>query len=410
MTLTDAAPTKAEERIVALDIIRGFALFGVLLVNLTTHGELTIPEVRLEALPTAEIDRWTGFLIGWLAEGKAQALFSMLFGIGFAVFMERLDGRGLNARRLYLRRALVLTLIGFAHLYLLFIGDILHAYGLLAFVLLFVRGWPSWLLVTLGVLLSLLAWPLMDTWLFLTTPAGRMPALYEAWQAGRAIHYEVFLSGDYRAFVADLARANWVEYFATAMMPAYLAYIFGRFLLGLWLYRQGWLQDAAAHAGLIRRVLPWFLGVGLLLAVVEPTVRLLSSNLGAPIELAVMLAEEASKLTLALGYGALLALMSLSARWARPLSGLAAVGRMALTNYLMQSMVFMFVYYGFGLGLMRWGGPTTALLVAIPVFALQIVLSRWWLARFRYGPMEWLWRSATYGRWQPMSRGAALPA
>ena len=97
-------------------------------------------------------------------------------------------------------------------------------------------------------------------------------------------------------------------------------------------------------------------------------------------------------------------------RWRRILSGLGDVGRMALTNYLAQSLVYLFVFYGFGLGLMRYGGALVCLLIAVPAFALQIGFSRWWLARYRFGPAEWLWRSATYGRWQPFRRETVVTA
>ena len=116
---------------------------------------------------------------------------------------------------------------------------------------------------------------------------------------------------------------------------------------------------------------------------------------------------------LALGYGCGLVVLCQSVWWKRRLSGLGAVGQMALTNYLMQSLVYMFALNGFGLGWMRYAGAATCLGLAVAVFALQILFSRWWLARFRFGPAEWLWRWATYGHRPPLRRmeaAASAPA
>ena len=122
------------------------------------------------------------------------------------------------------------------------------------------------------------------------------------------------------------------------------------------------------------------------------------------------LVRSTSQLVLALGYGAGLVVLCQSDAWKRRLSGFGAVGQMALTNYLAQSLVYMFGLYGFGLGLLPYAGGTFCMLVAFAFFALQIVFSRWWLARYRFGPAEWLWRSLTYGVRQPMqARPRAIP-
>ena len=127
MTMQEVRPVAAGERLGELDVIRGFALFGVLLINLYGHNEFALPGARLEALSTAPIDGPLGFLFEWLVAGKAQALFSMLFGFGFAMFLERADARGADGVRLYLRRLTVLTVIGAVHVLFVFFGDILHA-------------------------------------------------------------------------------------------------------------------------------------------------------------------------------------------------------------------------------------------------------------------------------------------
>jgi uncharacterized protein len=219
----------------------------------------------------------------------------------------------------------------------------------------------------------------------------------QAWEAGRERRATLFLGADYAAYVAELVRANRDEYLATPVAIAYAAYVFGRFLLGYWVARRGWLTDPKAHAAALARALPWLLGPGLVLSLAgNAALRLLADD--SPWHLPVELALEASKLLLAAGYALLVLRAWQRAPQALLSAALAAVGRMALSNYLAHSLVYLFVLYGFGLALLPLAGPTLCLALALAVFALQMAASRWWLARWRYGPAEYLWRWATYGR------------
>lgn len=387
----------AGERLDHVDAIRGLALFGVLLVNLVVHAEIVLSQAQVDAFPWQRADAVVGFLVDVLWEGKAQALFSMLFGFGFALMMGRMQRRGAGFDAIYLRRLLLLAVVGWLHLYLVFMGDILHLYATMGLLLLLVRGWPTRRLLVVGLLLSLCAWPLFYAWIAASAPPGGEPPLMQAWEAGRERRAVIFLGADYGAYVAELWRANRDEYLATAMGPAYAAYVFGRFLLGYWVARKGWLADPAAHAALLARALPWSLGIGLALSLAGfGAQRLLDES--SPLRLPAEFAIEASKLLLAAGYALLVLRACRAARAGMITRALAAVGRMALTNYLAHSLVYLFVLYGFGLALLTLAGPTFCLALALVVFALQMAASRWWLANWRYGPAEYLWRWATYGR------------
>lgn len=411
MTMQEVRPVAAAERLTELDVIRGFALFGVLLINLYGHNEFALPEARLEALPTAPIDGALGFLFDWLVAGKAQALFSMLFGFGFAIFLERADARGADGVRLYLRRLTVLLVIGLVHVLFVFFGDILHAYALMGFVLALTRRLPSRLLLGAGAALCLFAFVPMTLHLAWQAAAtGEAPPLAQAMEAGMARRYDVFLGADPVAYVRELFRAMGDEWLLSVFAWSYFAMVLGRFLLGAWLFRQGWMQRAGDHLAGFRRWAPRLLLLGLALAFADALTGWLDPELAPAGEAAADALQGAAQLTLALGYGATLVVLLQGERWRRALSGLGEVGRMALTNYLVQSLIYLFVFYGFGLGLMRQGGALVCLLIAVPAFALQIVFSRWWLARYRFGPAEWLWRSATYGRWQPFRREAVVTA
>lgn len=394
-------PVSAGERIAALDIIRGFALFGVLWMNLFEHRGLNMPVDALDNLPTAPFDYWIGFASQWLMQGKAQALFSLLFGFGFANIMARLEARGLPAGRIFLRRIAVLMVFGLVDIFLLWIGDILAAYAAMGFVLYFTRNWPTRWLILVGLPVAVLGVPLLQLAIALLWDGTGW--WYTLWDEGAAIRQDVFMRGDYPAYVAELWRATWVEWWTTPAVLAYLAQILGRFLLGSWLYRQGWLSDCTAHRAVFawtaRRLLP----AGLALAGVSAAVAWFEFAPG----WTGRAVEQLAALLLACGYGAAIVLLHLGGRMTALFAGFAAVGRMALTNYLTQSLFYLFAIYGFGLGLMPWLGASLSLALAIGFFAVQAAFSMWWLQRYRFGPLEWLWRCLTYGQWQRFRQSQA---
>ncbi len=390
-----------DDRSPELDVIRGFALFGVMLINLYGHSEFAIPAEVLGSLATTPIDRPLGWVFDVLMEGKAQALFSMLFGFGFAMFLSRAEARGADGMRLYLRRLVILLVIGFAHAIAVFWGDILHIYALTAFVLILYRRAPDRLLLICGLALSLLAGLVMTlhlAWVEATTRAT--PPLVVALEAGLERRWLVFMAGDYPAYVAELVRSLGAEWFLSVFAWSFMGTVLGRFLMGYWLFRKDWMMRPADHAAGFRRWAPRLIVGGLALSLADVAIGASGFEPGVPGQIGLEILHRAGQLTLALGYGAGLVVLMQGSRGRRLLSGLGDVGRMALTNYLTQSLVYLFVFYGFGLGLMRYGGALTCLGIAVVTFALQIVFSRWWLARFRFGPAEWLWRSATYGQWQ----------
>ncbi len=400
-----------DDRSPELDVIRGFALFGVMLINLYGHDEFAIPERALAALATAPIDRPLGLVFDVLMEGKAQALFSMLFGFGFAMFLSRAEARGADGMKLYLRRLMILLVIGFAHVTTVFFGDILHIYALTAFILILFRRAPDRVLLVCGLAFSLLAGLAMTLHLaWVEAATGATPPLIAAFDAGLERRWITFMAGDYPAYVAELIRSMGAEWFLSVFAWSYVGTVLGRFLIGSWLFRKDWLLRPAAHAAGFRRWAPRLIGGGLVLSLADVGIGASGLEPGIAGEVALEVLHRAGQLTLALGYGTGLVVLMQGERARSLLSGLGDVGRMALTNYLTQSLVYLFVFYGFGLGLMRYGGALTCLGITAVTFALQILLSRWWLARFRFGPMEWLWRSATYGQWQRFRRASAPAA
>jgi uncharacterized protein len=401
MTMNAAAPVARQDRISELDVIRGFALFGVLWVNLLQHADLAIPQAQLAALPTAQVDQILNMISRWLAQAKAQALFSLLFGFGFAIMMDRLDARGADGTRIYVRRLTILLALGLAHLFLLWTGDILHMYALMGFLLLLTRRWPGWLLIGLGATLAIVGVPLIIGLEVYAYPGGQAPWVAEQ-AAGQARRWALLQGSDYGAFVLENWRTIWSEVYSQPIGPLVLGFVLGRFMIGAWIYRQGWLQDPDRNAPFFRKWTAILLPAGLLLGGLRILTGVLGIKISGAAEVVFFVVLWVGVHLQALGYAAGLVLLCRKEKWRRRLSGLGAVGQMALTNYVMQSLFFVFVLYGFGLRLLPWNGATFSLAFALAVFAFQIAFSRWWLSRYRFGPLEWLWRTLTYGERQPM--------
>jgi uncharacterized protein len=302
---------------------------------------------------------------------KAFALFSLLFGIGLAMQFERLD----PGRRtiLLLRRLLVLLLFGLVHLILIWNGDILTEYALAGLLVLPVLFAPRWLLaISSFALLGLYSTGLL-TWL--------VPLPEAAWLARRVSEATLtYGSGSFSDILAF--RIHEIG----AIAPLHL-WIFprtlGLFLLGAFIWRSGVLRRTGELSG-------WFFVAGL-------------AALIASIDAGPSLAP----VTLALGYGAIIIGAASTSLGARSLRWAAPLGRMAFTNYLMQSLIFSAVFYGYGFGLFGKLSVSAALGLGIMVYIAQVFASRWWLTHFNFGPVEWLWRTLMYGQMQPMRRTPA---
>lgn len=406
MSVSQLKPVGSADRLDHLDILRGFALFGILLVNFEYFLNPIQAIMLGDSGPLQGADAWVDISIGTLAEGKFYAIFSLLFGAGFALMIQRARSRSVGFWPLYLRRLLILLLFGLAHLLLIWSGDILLIYALVAamMVLLYrntppsrLPKWAALFIAIPAVMILLLAT------LFGLAPAETTAELSQQFAADQ----EQAL-----AAVAEAARLQRDGSFGqmTDQRLADLSFmlenalfwvppILGFFLLGRWLLVTGRLVQPDEHAGFYgKAILVGLLlglplsGAGALLAwdqsFVEVTSRLALGMVCATIGAAL----------LAFGY------LGLIIRQRHRLHWLAPAGRMALTNYLLQSLFWTWVIYGYGLGLGEVIPYWTTPILTTAFFALQIVISRWWLERYRFGPAEWLWRTLTYMKLQPMRK------
>lgn len=548
------APVAASQRIEALDVVRGFALLGIFLMNiewfnrpLTTFGE---------GMPRGltGMDWWASWFIAYFVQGKFWTIFSLLFGMGFAVMLLRAERAGRAFTRLYLRRILALAVFGAAHYLYVWEGDILFSYAVGAFALLIVlygkalpiligcaalaglgfipdadplfrvasalgiagllglylRGqkrlaWrgvsmplPSFIVLMAGVLASIAAvvfWLLPDGPIEPRVPlsvfgpllfiAGWLSWRYHAPADRRSLRMAV---GIYVFSAIGMTATSLVQHFgpdpltsvasvdkpnvAAPPQPAssakanagkekpkktrdervaemkaerdnslkaqaerkaeeerifttgtyldtvdwrarqfldkaagdtgFAVVLVSMFLLGVWFVRSGVMRDTATHLAFFRQLalygLPAGIGLGLLTGFIAMSHTPGERHDGWGIAQGLLML---GNLPACLGYVGLVVTMLHSRTALSHIRVLAPLGRMALTHYLMQSLICMGVFYGFGLG--HWGMPRAQQVVfVLAVYAAQVAFSHWWLARFQYGPMEWLWRGFTYRQVPPL--------
>jgi uncharacterized protein len=377
-----------ERRIVDLDVIRGVALFGVLIVNLLTEFRISL-FTYLELFHTSpgRLNRAVDNVVAWGIESKAFTLFSLLFGVGMAIFVERQGARG---RRLLTRRLAILLAIGLIHLLFIWNGDILAVYAVTGFLALpFLWRAPRW---SLGLALVIGAVHCLPLPLPEVVPHGD-----EALRHGAAAA-RVYGTGTLSA-IFHFRLYETTKYMIGPLLYA-LPRVFALFLLGQYAWRRGVFLAPGEHRRLLRGLAWGGITLGGAATLLDATALARDWSLGA----ADGLVSSLSNVPLGLGYGAALLLLLQRPR-ARPwLVLLAPLGRMALTNYLAQSIAFSFVFYGIGFGLFGRVGSAAAALGGIAFYALQAWASAAWLRRYRFGPVEWLWRSLTYGRLQPLTR------
>ena len=400
------APSSASERYDLVDALRGFALCGVLLANLSAfslYGYLAQPAQA--ALPSAEFDRIAQHALEWLLTHKAVTVFSILFGFGFAMQLERAETRGGDGLRVFVRRMAVLLALGLIHSAFWW-GDILLVYALAGFALVLCRKWPDRWLIWGGFAIALAGTAAARGWLVSVSRAGPLSRQEVMTQALQTLS-EPSLSS---AFAGNAELLRWWYPLGGLML---VLFALGRFMLGYWAGRRRLLQDPAAQLPLLKRILAWTLPLGLLTTAlqfwqrpVHEALPLLNKGFGVHVWMA--LVTFSGPLLLGIAVATIFVLLYLRAGWQRWLRHLAPVGRMALSNYLMQTVVCSAIFYGYGLGIGPGYGTAAWFIVWALLFPAQMVLSRWWLARFRFGPMEWLWRTLTYGRLQPMRPRAVL--
>ncbi|MDT4896169.1 MAG: uncharacterized protein QOH25_1246 [Acidobacteriota bacterium] len=399
MSKSQISPISSRERIEILDVLRGLAVCGILIGNMQWFsGYGMMPPVIAQQSPTA--DQLTHFLVHFFVEGKFYSIFSFLFGFGFALQITRAEERGDLKASLFKRRLFWLLVIGLLHAYLLWAGDILSIYALMGFLLILFRrktddSLLKWAFILLAI--PILTYILLYVLFAVFAPPG-IAATIDA--AQNNMWNDAVKSVPQSSYLQILTGYNLngiVGRYLGLLLQMRLPKLLAMFLLGFYAYRRGYFQNLSSHQPFIRRVLVYGLILGLVgniafaalagsEAVFPPSlvgiVGVITYAFGVP--------------ALALFFIALVATLWQKGAWREALAFLAPVGRMALTNYLLQTVICILIFYGYGFGQFGRIGATTATLIALAIFLFQILMSALWLNFFSYGPMEWIWRQLTY--------------
>ncbi|MEO8368280.1 MAG: DUF418 domain-containing protein [Candidatus Solibacter sp.] len=359
------APVDATERYAVLDLLRGFALFGVLLINLLYFFRVSL---FAHMVQFHSHNGWANHAIDVLAvrlvEFKSFDLFAFTFGIGVAVQWERAKIRDARVEAFLARRFLILLAFGAVHMLLISNVDILMLYALCGLCLIPLLRLPMAALALAGVAAILL------------------PSVFSAFhglpaEAILRAHAEDATRIYAQGVFAAILEFRWRETqdFILPLLIGIAQRTFGLMLLGAAAWRAGVIREPERYrtALLVLGILAGLIGVAM-----------------------------GYDLPLALAYACVILMWQRSARAGAIVAPFAAAGRMAFTNYLTQSLILALLFYGYGFGLFGQLDPAAGLLITLALYAAQLWFSTWWLRRYRFGPLEWLWRSLAYGGRQPM--------
>jgi uncharacterized protein len=397
-------PTKLTERHRLLDVLRGFALLGVLLANMASHsGYFFLSETGREALGLTQRDHLVEWLNHFLIEGKFYSLFSLLFGIGFALQMKRAAAFDINFTPRFRRRLLIMFTFGLIHAIFLYVGDILTVYALTGFVLILFRNASDKILLRSAFVLFLL--PVIQYSIFWGINLANPPAEIVQTATDQPRFFDLLIQTYRSGSFIDIIKNNigglifgrYPDLFFTGRFFRVLA----MFLIGLYISKNMIYVNIEANRKLILKVMIWGAVIGIPCNIIlanmmnteayynlEPTgiIQPLVYAYGVP--------------ALCLFYASAIALLYQGQGLRKLLNVFAPVGQMALTNYLMQSLICVFIFMGYGFGLEATVGPANLALIALVIYTMQVIFSHIWLRYFYYGPMEWLWRTLTYGKSQ----------
>ncbi len=401
------APTSDTERIATLDILRGFALFGILVMNIQAFAMIAAAYVNPLAVPPAGAAEYAIWLVSHVFfDKKFITLFTMLFGAGIVLMTQRAEAAGKGALSLHYRRMVWLLVIGLIHAYLIWYGDILTAYALIGMVAVFMRRWsPRKLVIVAIVLLALQqgVLALIGAGITMLPPEEIAAIAEESWLASGS-HALAEIAAYQGGFSEQLAmrfvQSLGMQLFGIATEQ--FLYLLGVMALGMAAFKSGlmtgeWSSRAYARLAVTGLVLGLpIVGLGLVM----------NANAGWEMTFSLYFGRMPNTLAAPLLAFAYMALVILAARRFGPAmqAVFAPVGRMAFSNYLAQSVICTLIFYGHGLGLFMEVGRVGQIAIVLAIWVAMPIWSRAWRARFRFGPAEWLWRSLVYRKTQPMLR------
>jgi len=389
----------AKDRIVSLDILRGVAVLGILIMNIQSFSMPSAAYINPTAYGDLNgLNRWIWIFSHMLASQKFMSIFSMLFGAGVIIFSENASSKGKNSALLHYRRMGWLLVFGLIHGYLLWYGDILFTYGLCGMLLFLFRNISPKKLVWIGFAFFVI--PIMLDSMFAFSipywPEETLQSTMQSWRPDESFinHY------------LEVYQGTWLEQMeiripGTLFMQTGLFFmqtfwrVMSMMLLGMALFRWSILSAKLSKGFFLRMTIIGLLS-GYLLSALGVV---LNFRQGWSMEFSMFLGEQFNYLGsvgTALGYVGLVMLICNSSSLQGIKRIFSAVGRMAFTNYILMTVFCTFLFYGHGLGLFGSVERKIQILIVLGTWLVLMIGSSLWLKRFRYGPLEWGWRRLTY--------------
>ncbi len=391
------------QRIEVIDVLRGFTLLGISIIHFVEQYYAGAPPEEHANFMTHNLfDQIVMGFVSFLISGKFFMIFSFLFGLSFAIQLNNNQGDPHFVRR-FIWRLFILFAIGAIH-HLHYRGDILTIYAMLGFLLpLFIRVSDKWLLIIAAFLIANVPTFLTRVLEFITQ-TSLTGDFFETPQSELLQYYNTVKSGTY----FEILKANFFEFkskmqFQVGSGRIYIT--FGLFLLGLYAGR----KNIFAQPEIFKKWMKWALWAFLICFVILLTIGLTVSALKIEMDYKMWgllggMPYDLLNAAMATIYVSLTVILFQKEKWKNRLLVFLEAGRMGLTTYVMQTVFGTLIFFSYGLGLLGEFGAGVAVGIALVVFVLQIAFSKWWFARFQYGPLEWLWRSLTVMRWQKMGR------
>jgi len=396
-------PIQQNERSAGVDVLRGFALGGVVIANLASFVTFGMPGTTAEAMTSMTWDKVYEFVLTVFIDNKFITLFSLLFGYGFGVIMERVSQKGIDTSTFFSRRMIILFIAGMLHLFVWW-GEVLHFYAICGMFLLLFRRVSDRGLIVSAVLLFFIPVAIARYFqikLNILAPAERDPILEEY----------LVLSRSHNLF--DIFRGNWITYkyiFIDCLFDIRdFSEVLAKFLLGYYVLRKGYLKDISLHQESIRRMLFWSLPIAILY--VGQTILFILQEIRVdfiPARLLLNAFVRTGILALSVTYACSLILLYNRRPSLKIFSGFRYIGMISLTNYLAHTLIFILIFNGVGFGLMGKVHLIYTLPMGVVIYVLQAFYSKWWTSRFQYGPIEWLWRQLSYWKKFPIRKARVL--
>ena len=396
-------PLNKAQRIVSMDLLRGVAVLGILIMNIQNFSMPTAAYINPTAYgDLSGLNKWVWIISHLLACSKFMSIFSMLFGAGVLLFTQRAEQKGLNSASLHYRRMGWLLLFGLMHGFLIWTGDILVTYSLCGMLLfLFRNKQPTTLLrIALAFFIVPILINLLFTWSIPYWPPDAVQSTMESWMPGEQVvqhHLDVYRSGWIKQMELRIPGTIFMQTGLFFMGTFWR--VMAMMLLGMALYKWQVLSAGRSSRFYTRMTLS-----GLVVGLVISTAGIfLNFKNQWTMEYSMFIGVQFNYLGsvgTALGYMGLVMLISQSSRFKGCIKVLTAVGRMAFTNYILMTLLATYIFYGHGLGLYGSVERTYQVLICLGIWIPLLIISPLWLKRFRFGPLERLWRGLTYWSWK----------